>query len=110
MQTAAMRDFNQAELLSIAGLDEGALEEIAHYRPQFAGTPRKLTRRGPMLVHRCRKALGFPSPCHYLPTIGWARIHRLTIVYPAMSTTMGTWLASAAFGLGNRRSAVACAR
>jgi hypothetical protein len=41
-----MRDFNQAELLSIAGLDEGALEEIARYRAQFAGTPRKLTQRG----------------------------------------------------------------
>jgi hypothetical protein len=37
---------DEAELLSITGLDEGALEEIAHYRPQFAGTPRKLTWRG----------------------------------------------------------------
>ena len=37
---------DEAELLSIAGLDEGALEEIARYRAQFAGTPRKLTQRG----------------------------------------------------------------
>jgi hypothetical protein len=37
---------DEAELLSIAGLDEGASEEIARYRAQFAGTPRKLTRRG----------------------------------------------------------------
>jgi hypothetical protein len=37
---------DEAELLSIAGLGEGALEEIARYRAQFAGAPRKLTRRG----------------------------------------------------------------
>jgi hypothetical protein len=37
---------DEAELLSIARLDEGALEEIVRYRAQFAGTPRRLTRRG----------------------------------------------------------------
>jgi hypothetical protein len=49
---------NEAELLSIVGLHEGALEEIARYRAQFAGTPRRLTRRvldaGPPVRHGSR--------------------------------------------------------
>jgi hypothetical protein len=57
---------DEAELLSIAGLDEGALEEIARYRAQFAETPRKLTRRaldiGPPVAQgsRCSTNLNLP--------------------------------------------------
>ena len=36
---------DEADLLLIRGLDELALEEIARYRAEFAGTQRKPTRR-----------------------------------------------------------------
>jgi hypothetical protein len=36
---------DEADLLSISGLDEKAFEEIARYRAQFAGTQRKQTWR-----------------------------------------------------------------
>src|SRR5580704_12536665 len=37
---------DEAELASIPGLDEAALEEIARYRAQFLGSPRKQLWRG----------------------------------------------------------------
>jgi hypothetical protein len=37
---------DEAELASIPGLDEVALEEIARYRAQFVGSPRKPIWRG----------------------------------------------------------------
>jgi hypothetical protein len=37
---------DEAELASIPGLDEAALEEIAQYRAQFLGSPRKQLWRG----------------------------------------------------------------